>query len=252
MSTKPTLLHVVLCDFGRCDKKILLAFVLLLKTWILLNWPSSSQNVSSLIGPFFLKGSQVTGVQATHWYQCGGCKELWKWRWGPVTFVCVTFGYTFMTLPGGPFYSAWRSWKKEMGGGPSDPLRITPSSTCRLGFLKILWGRIESVEMHLCGFLIIPPFFFLTWPSLHLYPFSPLILLLHSEPDPQHSHHGGANLPGCRRRCRHGCGEEQKESFPGASHPGAKPHIWGLRLLQHSQPHRTGLGGWDLHTDKLK
>lgn len=75
-STKPTLLHAILCDFGTCDKKILLAFVLFLKTWILLNWPSSSQNVSSLIGPFFLKGSQVTGVQATHWYQCGGCKEL--------------------------------------------------------------------------------------------------------------------------------------------------------------------------------
>lgn len=42
-----------------------------------------------------------------------------------------------------PLYSVWRSWKKEMG--VSDALRITPSSTCRLGFLKILWGRIESV-----------------------------------------------------------------------------------------------------------
>lgn len=67
-------------DFGsRTSKSLdsLLALLQLrsvLKTWLLLNQPSSSQNVSLLIGLFFffspLEGSQVTGVQATHWYQC--------------------------------------------------------------------------------------------------------------------------------------------------------------------------------------
>ncbi len=71
----------------------------------------------------------------------------------------------------------------------------------------------------------------------------PFILFFYSEPDPHHSHSGGATLPGCRWRCWGGSGEEQKASVPGASHPGARPHIRGLRLLQHSQPHRTGLGG---------
>lgn len=74
-------------------------------------------------------------------------------------------------------------------------------------------------------------------------------LFLHSEPDPHHTDSGGAPFPCCGWRYRGGCGEEQKASVPTASHPGAQPHIWGLWVLQHSQPHWTGLGGWDLHSD---
>lgn len=75
-------------------------------------------------------------------------------------------------------------------------------------------------------------FYFFTWPllfisfSLSLYLSTlPLILLLYSEPDPHHSHSGGASLPGCRWRRWCGSGEEQEESVPGASHPGAQPYI---------------------------
>lgn len=54
---------------------VLLQLQPVLKIWVLLNQPSSSQNVSLLIElfacfSFSLEGSQVAGVQATHWYQC--------------------------------------------------------------------------------------------------------------------------------------------------------------------------------------
>lgn len=95
-----------------------------------------------------------------------------------------------------------------------------------------------------CGSFLSLTFPFLIWcPDISVFFF----FLILSEPHPHLSH---GNSTGWSRRCEGG--QEPKEGVP------RNPPTWAqlcggpLQLLQHPQPQRTGLGGWDISFFPLK